>query len=681
MRYFKERQNKQKFKQYMRTLGKNNGFTQEDMSPYQKAMLKEEARRKFQLLQKNECITQRAFKNFQSSLKAFGSTYSTGDTTMNYCQRHAYRDSAVSTDEDKMKNQRQFLTIKGERKNIETDATLITTKKQYLEKLEYNMLKIKNRKNAMNIPMETSNYKNVSSKKEIVYKDNIPSYGKRTLSSQKVNKKSKMRNTNMGTFEGTAKNQIEHAPRLSEGDRLDRTKSEASNLNKDPMNDKLVSDNRLTDKNTANRGFRRFQPRRAATIFTSPETDWVKEQENRLILRKKATERYNIISANFKTNAQNETLKYIIMKGNNSDIIRRCMDLRPGWEETADFNTMFNFRWQQFSKGIKFDQLSINGKRQMVSHFPYHAAITTKDNLFKNLNEYLDTKVFDFVPLTFCLESHSENYNKDMNNFKAIFKAFQQCTEAGLTQDSRDKLSEDINLKYLQHFSQKKASRVKSLTPLVIPETHFDGYNFWFLKVTKLNRGRGIYVFDTLDKLISLIKELEEGVVLPSPNDAVNTSADIPKEKTDNTFSNISSVPNKIQSSTFVIQKYIERPLLINQRKFDIRVWVLLTQELKLYFFKEGYLRTSCEDFSLKSEDVCKTFVHLTNNAVQKHSDNYGQFEDGNQVSFQEFQNYLDSNTSEEVSVRNKIIPDMQEIIKTTYKCAENLFAKDHKKS
>lgn len=33
-----------------------------------------------------------------------------------------------------------------------------------------------------------------------------------------------------------------------------------------------------------------------------------------------------------------------------------------------------------------------------------------------------------------------------------------------------------------------------------------------------------------------------------------------------------------IQSTSFVIQKYMEQPLLYGGRKFDIRVWVLITQ-------------------------------------------------------------------------------------------------------
>lgn len=111
-----------------------------------------------------------------------------------------------------------------------------------------------------------------------------------------------------------------------------------------------------------------------------------------------------------------------------------------------------------------------------------------------------------------------------------------------------------------------------------------------------------------------------------------------------------------------MIQKYIERPLLINQRKFDIRVWVLVTHIMKVYLFKEGYLRTSSEIFSLNSENVDNRSVHLTNNAVQKYCEGYGNFEDGNQLSFDQFQEYLDSTMPQrEFSVKNNLYTQIKE--------------------
>jgi len=54
-----------------------------------------------------------------------------------------------------------------------------------------------------------------------------------------------------------------------------------------------------------------------------------------------------------------------------------------------------------------------------------------------------------------------------------------------------------------------------------------------------------------------------------------------------------------IKQHALVIQKYIEKPLLINNRKFDMRVWVLLTATFDVYIFPEGYLRLSSENYDL----------------------------------------------------------------------------------
>jgi len=53
---------------------------------------------------------------------------------------------------------------------------------------------------------------------------------------------------------------------------------------------------------------------------------------------------------------------------------------------------------------------------------------------------------------------------------------------------------------------------------------------------------------------------------------------------------------NGQRDSTAIVQKYIDNPFLIHKRKFDFRVYALVTsinQKLKAYFYEDGYIRTS----------------------------------------------------------------------------------------
>lgn len=86
-------------------------------------------------------------------------------------------------------------------------------------------------------------------------------------------------------------------------------------------------------------------------------------------------------------------------------------------------------------------------------------------------------------------------------------------------------------------------------------------------------------------------------------------------------------------------------PFLYNKRKFDIRCYILITSVnsiLKAYWYEEGYIRTSCKDFTTKN--LKSRFIHLTNDAVQKKSEEYGKYENGNKVSFGDYQRYIDAN-------------------------------------
>jgi len=95
-------------------------------------------------------------------------------------------------------------------------------------------------------------------------------------------------------------------------------------------------------------------------------------------------------------------------------------------------------------------------------------------------------------------------------------------------------------------------------------------------------------------------------------------------------------------ADTVIVQKYIEKPLLVYKRKFDIRVFGLMTcveGVLRGYFYEEGYLRTSSKEFSLKT--LGNRYVHLTNDAIQQTASDFGKFESGNKLSFSDFEKYL----------------------------------------
>ena len=325
------------------------------------------------------------------------------------------------------------------------------------------------------------------------------------------------------------------------------------------------------------------------------------------------------------------------MPGNNSNIIRRCFERRLDyWKEVPNNNFMYHFKWMPFSYGYRFTQLSYS-QRQIVNHFQYHAEITTKDLLFKNLNAYAELNkinIFDYVPLTFIVNVDSQTYSPDCEKFFQCYEAIQGIMNNGdkSSPDYFKQCLKQINIK-LQQIGLSKERRAVSHCKPKIEDSHFAGKNIWILKPTGFNRGRGVSVFNTIEKLKNLIKFYSEG---GQENTAAKQENIQKKEEKKEDL--VQSIIMSVKSRTFVIQKYIERPFLIHDRKFDIRAWVLVTQDMKVYFFKEGYIRTSSAAYSIDNEAIDKVNIHLTNNAVQKYCKEYGEFEDGNQLSFASFQ-------------------------------------------
>ena len=92
-----------------------------------------------------------------------------------------------------------------------------------------------------------------------------------------------------------------------------------------------------------------------------------------------------------------------------------------------------------------------------------------------------------------------------------------------------------------------------------------------------------------------------------------------------NVSSNINEIKNLVQranssetkETTYIIQKYIDYPLLISNRKFDFRCYGLMTSingHLKGFFYEDAYIRTSCKEFDI--DNLSNKYIHLTNDAV-----------------------------------------------------------------
>lgn len=79
----------------------------------------------------------------------------------------------------------------------------------------------------------------------------------------------------------------------------------------------------------------------------------------------------------------------------------------------------------------------------------------------------------------------------------------------------------------------------------------------------------------------------------------------------------------KNQPEPFIVQRYIHNPLLIGHKKFDLRLYVLVTSHnnLTIYLYRTGFGRFT--HYRYDSININDLEGHLTNVAVQKNSDNY----------------------------------------------------------
>ena len=199
----------------------------------------------------------------------------------------------------------------------------------------------------------------------------------------------------------------------------------------------------------------------------------------------------------------------------------------------------------------------------------------------------------------------------------------------------------------------------------------------WIVKPEKLLGGQGIELVASVDEVATVLDRVSAEGLRTAEGGAVAAGAN------------------------WIVQKYIERPLLLGGRKFDVRVLALVTSSWDVYVFEHGFIRMTSVPYSLERESDSKgdgggvagdragvaaaaaaaisqfssgsfaKVAHITNHCYQVTASGYGAREPSNLLSFDQLQTALDLAMGEgAVSVRGQLWPRWAEAILNMFAAA-----------
>ena len=420
-------------------------------------------------------------------------------------------------------------------------------------------------------------------------------------------------------------------------------------------------------------------------------------------------------------------LYYLVFPGNASYLIKNCMNHRCNWKEPfSNVTSFYNFKWTELSTGLDYSSLGVFfNSKQLVNHFENHYIISNKANMFFNLMNYCEQNkisVFKYVPFTIVYrikdrskypedikeikrKKNLENLKKFIENtdiyiqrYEEIGKYFnkEKIKEIGKKENDESikkylemerndeyfivekneenscyytEIFQNVD-KYIKEVKKDKNEKIEKIkkigmdTMIEIPLTHFTYRNLWVIKAINLNRGMCIKVVNNFAEMETIIEKFRQGVNYNFTEQSIN------EEENKKQNENNNEEENTYYCDNIIIQKYIENPLLYKGRKFDMRIWVLLTHQMKVYIFKEGHLKTCSVKYDINSKD---SFSHITNYSFQKNNNNFEKYELGNEVPFYEFQKYLDEKyPNKNYKIKIDLMKQLKKIISLTMQSAKD---------
>lgn len=239
------------------------------------------------------------------------------------------------------------------------------------------------------------------------------------------------------------------------------------------------------------------------------------------------------------------------------------MKQRPGWMNGRDEEEKkVDFFWAEtIWMHEKFDTIYF-AEHVKVNHFPRFYELTRKNLLAKNLKRFQKM----------MMNRNKNETDENKIDIEAEMDFFPVTYELP---DQWHMFVEEFKKKNLPSGSDRQKKK-----------------SIWIMKPICKSQGKGIFLFKDLKDISEWKKD--------------------GKQK-----------KNNEEVEVYIVQRYIERPLLIGGKKFDMRIYVLVTSyvPLKAYVYREGFVRFSNTRFT--TDRIEDSYVHLTNVAIQKKAPDY----------------------------------------------------------
>ncbi|KAI5612254.1 inactive polyglycylase TTLL10 [Silurus asotus] len=261
--------------------------------------------------------------------------------------------------------------------------------------------------------------------------------------------------------------------------------------------------------------------------------------------------------------------------GNGSSIVVPYCESK-GWQRIYDKNRLdYRLKWCELKSSRTYYQFREG--EQLVYQIPNNRVLTTKIGLLNSLREYerVSCKI---------------NHGKGQRRLK-------------MCEFIPDTFRMDVKDEREAFFSQTDG-------------LYADKGHIWICKPTGLNQGRGIFLLHTPEDIAAFKGKMQ--MLADS-----HTNKKIPL----------------CRSQAMIAQRYIQNPLLLKGKKFDVRSYFLIACTTPyMVFFRHGYVRLTCDLYDLKSNNLT---AHLTNQYMQKKNPLYSTLKEETVWSMEHFNTYI----------------------------------------